>query len=227
MNKKFFSMLAALSLLAVSGLANATAYGVSVGWNTQEPQPIMDMMKTQKAEFAEYVREGFIRDMYIENSTVGGVELPIIKFVMDGNSEQDVRDKLGALPFQKRGLVVITDIRPLGEKWLNTEQTQRNFSLELTWKGGFDPLEMDMILSKDLQKVIELNNKGEVTSAYLDVQEFDNGLKKPIYHIALRAPNAESAREMAKQFEAVSKGYADVNLMYLGNQVSLSDIAAG
>lgn len=200
----------------------AADYGVSMKYTTNDAHAVLDNMSTQKEAFSELINQGLIKDMYIRNSEVDGKELPIIKFVISGENEEEIKSKLSTLPFHKKNFLEIENIKLLGAKWLDSTPQYENYSLTFKWIKPIKNIEFDKILGNDLQRIIALNQAGQITSSYLNTQEDENGMVKPVYLLSIRAQNEKNAKELSKQFDAVLKGYANVDVAYLGYKIDLN-----
>ncbi len=53
-----------------------------------------------KKAFANLIDAGLIYDMFVSESFIGDQAFPIIKFVMEADSEEEVRRVIGNLPLQ-------------------------------------------------------------------------------------------------------------------------------
>ena len=160
--------------------------------------------------------------MFVIRSKVDGKPIQLLRFVLEADSEADVQRKLKDLPMYKKELVKISNIRMLGSKWLDNTPVYNNYGVVITWKEGIEALEMDRVLGIDLQRVISLNQAGFITSSYLDTQKLSNGVVRPIYSVSFLAKDAQHARELSNQFEAVTLGYATIEIQHLGHKISLS-----
>ena len=206
---------------------NAAAFGVSVAWKTDDAQAVFDAMPNQKKAFANLIDAGLIHDMFVSESFIGEQSFPIIRFVMEANSEQEVRDTIGNLPLQFKDLAEITEVREIGNKWLNTDVAFTNYAIELTWKKPEDKLLVDKVIARDLQKIVDWSATNTITSAYLynkDIsQASDDEMKmiRPTYSIAVLAKNEKHARQIANELEAVQLGFAEINVSELGFKLKL------
>ncbi|MEZ9298832.1 hypothetical protein [Vibrio splendidus] len=220
-----FSLL--LSPLLFSTHAHATAYGVSVAWKTDDAQAVFEVMPHQKKAFANLIDAGLVHDMFISESFIGDKKFPMIKFVIEADSEQHVRELIGNLPFQFKELVEVTEIRDIGNKWLNTDVAFTNYAVELAWKEPENQFIVDEVISKDLQMVVDWSAQGVITSAYLKHQEIvqekpnQKAMIRPVYSMAILAKNEEQAREVASQLNAVKLGFAEVMVSELGFKLEL------
>ncbi|MEZ9157066.1 hypothetical protein BCU45_015440 [Vibrio lentus] len=205
----------------------SAAYGVSVAWKTQDAQAVFDAMPTQKKAFANLIDAGLIHDMFISESFIGDQAFPIIKFVMEADSEEEVRRVIGNLPLQFKELAEITEVRDIGSKWLDTEVAFKNYAIELSWKEPEDQLIADKVISVDLQKVVDWSSQGVITSAYLknqaiaEAQANQMAMIRPIYSIAVLARDEQHALEIANELNAVKLGFASVNISELGFKLAL------
>ncbi|MEZ9764530.1 hypothetical protein AB4278_16705 [Vibrio splendidus] len=220
-----FSLL--LSPLLFSTHVHAAAYGVSVAWKTDDAQAVFEVMPHQKKAFANLINAGLVHDMFISESFVGDKKFPMIKFVIEADSEQHVRELIGNLPFQFKELVEVTEIRDIGNKWLNTDVAFTNYAVELAWKEPENQFIVDEVISKDLQMVVDWSAQGVITSAYLKHQEIaqekpnQKAMIRPVYSMAILAKNEEQAREVASQLNAVKLGFAEVMVSELGFKLEL------
>ncbi|AYV24073.1 hypothetical protein [Vibrio mediterranei] len=212
------------ALLAGASSAYAYDYGVELKWNTDDIAQVLKTMPEQRASFKKLVDNGKIKDMFVENSQVGGQKTQLLKFVMEAESEQSVRNQLASLPLYQQDLVRINHIQLLGSKWLDNTPKANNFGLTFIWKSGVEPLEIDRVLGIDLQRVIALNQVGTVTSSYINTQNLENAVVRPTYLVAVLAKDAAHALEMSKQFEAVTMGYAEVQVEPLGHKLDMSKL---
>ncbi|MCG9627360.1 hypothetical protein L1D34_21235 [Vibrio mediterranei] len=205
----------------------AAAYGVSIAWKTQDAQAVFDVMPNQKKAFANLIDAGLIHDMFVSKSFIGDKAFPIIKFVMEADSEEEVRRVIGNLPFQYKELAEITEIRDIGSKWLDTDVAFTNYAIELTWKEPEDQIFADKVISADLQKVVDWSSKGVITSAYIKNQAIakptanQKAMIRPIYSIAVLAKDEQHALDIANELNAVKLGFANVNVIKLGFKLSL------
>ena len=188
------------SAILFSTHAHAAAYGVSVAWKTDDAQAVFEAMPHQKKAFANLI---------------------------EADSEQHVRDLIGNLPFQFKELVEVTEIRDIGNKWLNTDVAFTNYAVELAWKEPENQFIVDEVISKDLQMVVDWSAQGVITSAYLKHQEIaeekpnQKAMIRPVYSMAILAKNEEQAREVANQLNAVKLGFAEVMVSELGFKLEL------
>ena len=205
----------------------SAAYGVSVAWKTQDAQAVFDVMPQQKKAFANLIDAGLIHDMFVSESFIGEKQFPIIKFVMEADSEEEVRRVIGNLPFQFKELAEITEVRDIGSKWLDTQVAFKNYAIELTWKEPEDQLLVDKIISVDLQKVVDWRAQGVITSAYIKNQSTAErkpnqiAMIQPIYSISILAKDEQHALDIASELSAVKLGFASVNISELGFKLSL------
>lgn len=211
----------ALVLTMTATQAHSAAYGVSLEWKTDDAVTVFEGMNAQRSEFSKLVEQGVIHDLFVRHSTVDDKQFPIINFVMEADSADQVLKRLEPLPFFKDDVVKIADIRDIGTKWLDKEMVHNTYSLELTWLEPQQNLLVDQILGKDLQKVVNWNAQGVVTSAYLSIQEFNNNMKQPTYSIAVQARDEEHVQEFAKELEAVKTESASYSIMYLGYKLNI------
>ncbi|RWX56436.1 hypothetical protein EDI28_06440 [Photobacterium chitinilyticum] len=205
-----------------SGTVFAADFGVELAWNTDNVKEVMDTMSEQRAAFSKLVENGEIKDMFVADSNIDGKPIKLLRFVIEADSKQEVNEKLANLPLYQKELVKINNVRPLGSKWLDNTPVYNNYGVIFTWKNQIEPLEIDRVLGIDLQRVISLNQAGLVTSSYLDSQTLANGTVRPIYSVSFLAKNAQHARELSKQFEAVNLGYATVEVQYLGHKLEIA-----
>ncbi|PSU34662.1 hypothetical protein [Photobacterium lutimaris] len=201
--------------------AHSAAFGVSLEWKTDDALTVLEGMNDQRSAFSELIKEGIIHDLFVRHSTVDGKQFPIINFVMEADSADQVLKRLEPLPFFKDDVVKISAIRDIGTKWLDKEMIQNTYSLELTWLEPQQNLLVDQILGKDLQKVVNWNAQGVVTSAYLSIQEFDGNLKQPTYSIAVQARDEDHVQEIAQELEAVKTESVSYSIMYLGYKMNI------
>ncbi|UOE79979.1 hypothetical protein LTQ03_00665 [Vibrio splendidus] len=215
------------SAILFSTHAHAAAYGVSVAWKTDDAQAVFEVMPHQKKAFANLIDAGLVHDMFVSQSFIGDKKFPMIKFVIEADSEQHVRDLIGNLPFQFKELVEVTEIRDIGNKWLNTDVAFTNYAVELAWKEPENQFIVDEVISKDLQMVVDWSAQGVITSAYLKHQEIaeekpnQKAMIRPVYSMAILAKNEEQAREVANQLNAVKLGFAEVMVSELGFKLEL------
>ncbi|OMO30675.1 hypothetical protein BH582_15880 [Vibrio sp. 10N.222.47.A9] len=215
------------SAILFSTHAHAAAYGVSVAWKTDDAQAVFEAMPHQKKAFANLIDAGLVHDMFVSQSLIGDKKFPMIKFVIEADSEQHVRDLIGNLPFQFKELVEVTEIRDIGNKWLNTDVAFTNYAVELAWKEPENQFIVDEVISKDLQMVVDWSAQGVITSAYLKHQEIaeekpnQKAMIRPVYSMAILAKNEEQAREVANQLNAVKLGFAEVMVSELGFKLEL------
>lgn len=215
------------SAILFSTHAHAAAYGVSVAWKTDDAQAVFEAMPHQKKAFANLIDAGLVHDMFVSQSFIGDKKFPMIKFVIEADSEQHVRDLIGNLPFQFKELVEVTEIRDIGNKWLNTDVAFTNYAVELAWKEPENQFIVDEVISKDLQMVVDWSAQGVITSAYLKHQEIaeekpnQKAMIRPVYSMAILAKNEEQAREIANQLNAVKLGFAEVMVSELGFKLEL------
>ncbi|MDH5923400.1 hypothetical protein L8R85_20450 [Vibrio splendidus] len=215
------------SAILFSTHAHAAAYGVSVAWKTDDAQAVFEAMPHQKKAFANLIDAGLVHDMFVSQSFIGDKKFPMIKFVIEADSEQRVRDLIGNLPFQFKELVEVTEIRDIGNKWLNTDVAFTNYAVELAWKEPENQFIVDEVISKDLQMVVDWSAQGVITSAYLKHQEIaeekpnQKAMIRPVYSMAILAKNEEQAREVANQLNAVKLGFAEVMVSELGFKLEL------
>ncbi|KPL95320.1 hypothetical protein [Vibrio splendidus] len=215
------------SVILFSTHAHAAAYGVSVAWKTDDAQAVFEAMPHQKKAFANLIDAGLVHDMFVSQSFIGDKKFPMIKFVIEADSEQHVRDLIGNLPFQFKELVEVTEIRDIGNKWLNTDVAFTNYAVELAWKEPENQFIVDEVISKDLQMVVDWSAQGVITSAYLKHQEIaeekpnQKAMIRPVYSMAILAKNEEQAREVANQLNAVKLGFAEVMVSELGFKLEL------
>ncbi|WP_281629447.1 hypothetical protein [Vibrio sp. St2] len=219
---KFIRSSVLLISLFISGTVFAADYGVELSWNTDDAEQVLKTLPEQKAAFGELVEQGAVKDMFVIRSKVDGKPIQLLRFVLEADSEADVQRKLKDLPMYKKELVKISNIRMLGSKWLDNTPVYNNYGVVITWKEGIEALEMDRVLGIDLQRVISLNQAGFITSSYLDTQKLSNGVVRPIYSVSFLAKDAQHARELSNQFEAVTLGYATIEIQHLGHKISLS-----
>ncbi|NRF13205.1 hypothetical protein [Vibrio coralliilyticus] len=219
---KFISSSVLLISLFISGTVFAADYGVELSWNTDDAEQVLKTLPEQKAAFGELIEQGSVKDMFVIRSKVDGKPIQLLRFVLEADSEADVQRKLKDLPMYKKELVKISNIRMLGSKWLDNTPVYNNYGVVITWKEGIEALEMDRVLGIDLQRVISLNQAGFITSSYLDTQKLSNGVVRPIYSVSFLAKDAQHARELSNQFEAVTLGYATIEIQHLGHKISLS-----
>ena len=221
MKNKYNMILAGIAFLS-SGTVFAADFGVELAWNTGDVKEVMDTMSEQRAAFSKLVENGEIKDMFVADSNIDGKPIKLLRFVIEADSKQEVNKKLVHLPLYQKELVKINNVRPLGSKWLDNTPVYNNYGVIFTWKNQIEPLEIDRVLGIDLQRVISLNQAGLVTSSYLDSQTLANGTVRPIYSVSFLAKNAQHARELSKQFEAVNLGYATVEVQYLGHKLEIT-----
>ena len=219
---KFIRSSVLLISLFISGTVFAADYGVELSWNTDNAEQVLKTLPEQKAAFGELIEQGAVKDMFVIRSKVDGKPIQLLRFVLEADSEADVQRKLKDLPMYKKELVKISNIRMLGSKWLDNTPVYNNYGVVITWKEGIEALEMDRVLGIDLQRVICLNQAGFITSSYLDTQKLSNGVVRPIYSVSFLAKDAQHARELSNQFEAVTLGYATIEIQHLGHKISLS-----
>ncbi|AIS57587.1 hypothetical protein ABF162_19760 [Vibrio coralliilyticus] len=219
---KFIRSSVLLISLFISGTVFAADYGVELSWNTDDAEQVLKTLPEQKAAFGELIEQGAVKDMFVIRSKVDGKPIQLLRFVLEADSEADVQRKLKDLPMYKKELVKISNIRMLGSKWLDNTPVYNNYGVVITWKEGIEALEMDRVLGIDLQRVISLNQAGFITSSYLDTQKLSNGVVRPIYSVSFLAKDAQHARELSNQFEAVTLGYATIEIQHLGHKISLS-----
>ena len=221
---------ASMVLTAFFGLAASNAiaadFGVSLKWNTSDIHEVIDTIAQQRAAFGDLIEKGEIKDMYTLDSNIDNKPIKILKFVIEADNKEHVTAKLADLPMYKKNLVKIANIQPLGAKWLDNTPINNNYGVTFTWQMNVGGIEMDRVLGIDLQRVISLNQAGLVTSSYLNTQQLDNGQVRPIYLLSMQAKDAQQARELSKQFEAVNLGYATVEVEYLGHKLNISTINA-
>ncbi|MHA2773537.1 hypothetical protein ACXZ7F_19835 [Vibrio harveyi] len=211
-----------LSTLAVASFSSFAAdYGVELAWNTNDVEQVLQTLPKQKAEFSQLIEQGDVKDMFVLPSRIDGKVVQILRFVLSAENEAEVQAKLQDLPMYQQDLVKIASIQPLGAKWLDNTPESDNYSVTLRWKEGVEALEMDRVLGVDLQRVINLNNSGLITSSYINTQVLDNGIERPIYSVAVLAKDAQQAQNLMYSFEAVQLGYATFEIEYLGKKLDM------
>ncbi|WP_431787274.1 hypothetical protein [Vibrio harveyi] len=211
-----------LSTLAVASFSSFAAdYGVELAWNTNDVEQVLQTLPKQKAEFSQLIEQGDVKDMFVLPSNIDGKVVQILRFVLSAENEAEVQAKLQDLPMYQQDLVKIASIQPLGAKWLDNTPESDNYSVTLRWKEGVEALEMDRVLGVDLQRVINLNNSGLITSSYINTQALDNGIERPIYSVAVLAKDAQQAQNLMYSFEAVQLGYATFEIEYLGKKLDM------
>lgn len=224
MKKLIKTTLLITSLLGSSAIAQAADYGVTLNWNTTDADKVLSMMDEQRLAFGELIKNKEIKDMFLVESEIDGKLMGILRFVIEADSEKGVENKLSELPLYKENLVNIEHIQPLGGKWLDNTPSNKNYGLMFKWKEDINVLEMDRVIGIDLQRVIALNKLGLVTSSYIDTQTVKDGSTRPTYSVSIMAKDEAHARELSQQFEAVSLGYAKVNVMYLGHKINMAEL---
>ncbi|MGV2987855.1 hypothetical protein ACE1OE_09435 [Vibrio sp. E150_011] len=205
-------------------VAMAQDYGVELQWNTQDIYQVLEKMPEQKQAFKQFIDNGRVKDMFVTDSQVGDKATQLLRFVMEGDSEADIRTTLAGLPLYKANLVTISHVQPLGSKWLDSTPQDNHYGLTLTWKSGIEPMEIDRVLSIDLQRVIALNQVGSVSSSYINTQTVMSNVVRPVYLVSVLAKDAAQALEMSHQFEAIRLGYADVEVMHLGRKLDMTQL---
>ncbi|MFZ8769816.1 hypothetical protein LCE44_22710 [Vibrio harveyi] len=211
-----------LSTLAVASFSSFAAdYGVELAWNTNDVEQVLQTLPKQKAAFNQLIEQGDVKDMFVLPSSTDGKVVQILRFVLSAENEAEVQAKLRDLPMYQQDLVKIASIQPLGAKWLDNTPESDNYSVTLRWKEGVEALEMDRVLGVDLQRVINLNNSGLITSSYINTQVLDNGIERPIYSVAVLAKDAQQAQNLMYSFEAVQLGYATFEIEYLGKKLDM------
>ncbi|MGF1750042.1 hypothetical protein [Vibrio cionasavignyae] len=214
-----------LSVIALTpSLSFAQDFGVELKWNTTDIYQVLEKMPQQKQAFKQFVDSGKVKDMFVTDSKVGEQTTQLLRFVMEGESEDDIRASLSALPLYEANLVKISNIQPMGAKWLDKSPQNNNYGLTFTWKSGIEPLEIDRVLSIDLQRVIALNQVGSVSSSYINTQTLQSNVVRPVYLVSVLAKDATQAIEMSKKFEAVRLGYADVEVLHLGRKLDMTQL---
>ncbi|OCH17524.1 MULTISPECIES: hypothetical protein [unclassified Aliivibrio] len=221
MKKSIKTTLLITSLLGSSAIVQAADYGVTLNWNTTDADKVLSMMDEQRSAFGELIKNKEIKDMFLVESEIDGKLMGILRFVIEADNEKGVEDKLSYLPFYKENLVKIEHIQPLGGKWLDNTPSNKNYGLMFKWEADINVLEMDRVIGIDLQRVIALNKSGLVTSSYIDTQTVKDGSTRPTYSVSIMAKDEDHARELSQQFEAVSLGYAKVEVMYLGYKINM------
>ncbi|MFB9216462.1 PH domain-containing protein [Vibrio sinaloensis] len=219
---KKLANIALITTLFTTASAFAADFAVELEWNTDNAQQVLDTMAEQRAAFGKLVEEGEIKDMFVSRSQIDGKPLQMLRFVIEADSEEHVSTKLKQLPLYQKELVNIANVQPMGSKWLDNTPVYNNYGVTFTWKQGVEALEMDRVLGIDLQRVISLNQAGLVTSSYLNTQTLENGLVRPIYSVSFLAEDANHAAELSKQFEAVTLGYATIEVIHLGHKLDLN-----
>lgn len=218
------SMVIAAALGFFSASVSAADFGVALEWNTNNAEEVLDTMAEQRAAFGELIQKGEVKDMYLVESQLDGKPIQILRFVLEADSEKAVKEKLADLPMYKKELVKISNIKPLGAKWLDNTPINNNYGVTFTWNQNVSSLEMDRVLGIDLQRVISLNQAGVATSSYLHTQTLRDGQVRPIYLVSMLAKDAQHARELSKQFEAVNLSYATVDVQYLGHKLNMEQL---
>ena len=221
---KTTKIITCIAAILFSTIASAQDYAVDLEWNTDDFQQVLNTMPEQKAEFRKLINQGEIKDMYVSRSEVDGNPVQLLRFVIAADSEQQVHTKLAHLPLYEKDLVNISKITLLGAKWLDNTPNYNNYGVTITWKNGIEALEIDRVLNIDLQRVVSLNQAGLVTSSYIDTQDLGNHVTRPIYSVSFIAKDAQHAKELSHQFEAVTLGYANVDVQHLGKKLSLTNI---
>ncbi|MCG9676791.1 hypothetical protein L1D31_04950 [Vibrio sp. Isolate23] len=219
---KVIKSAAIITSLLISPTVLSADYGVELIWNTNDAEQVLKALPEQKAAFGELIEQGDVKDMFVINSKVDNKPIQLLRFVLEATDETHVESKLKDLPMYEKELVKISNIRLLGSKWLDNTPVYNNYGVIITWKEGIEALEMDRVLGIDLQRVISLNQAGLVTSSYLDTQKLSNGVVRPIYSVSFLAKDAQHARELSYQFEAVTLGYATIDIQHLGHKISLN-----
>ncbi|MFM2587376.1 hypothetical protein [Vibrio sp. TBV020] len=218
---KAFTLATLFTTLFTATVANSADFGVELAWNTDDVQQVLDTMPEQKAAFGELIEQGEIKDMFVSRSQLDGRSVQMLRFVIQADTEQQVSEKLKDLPLYKKELVKIANIQPMGSKWLDNTPVYNNYGVTITWKNGIEALEMDRVLGIDLQRVISLNQAGLVTASYLDTQELDDGIVRPVYSVSFLAKDAQHAQQLSQQFEAVTLGYATIQVTHLGHKINI------
>ena len=221
MKKLIKSTLLIASLFGFSTLTQAADYGVSLNWNTTNVEKVLELMSAQRSAFGELIKQKEIKDMFISESDIDGKPMGILRFVIQADSEKEVKSKLASLPFYKENIVKISNIQLLGGKWLDNTPVNKNYALMFEWNTDIDVMEMDRVIGIDLQRVVSLNASGLVTSSYINTQIVKDGSTRPTYSVSIMAKDEAHARELSQQFEAVSLGYAKVDVMYLGYKINM------
>ncbi|MGF1702503.1 hypothetical protein L4D09_19595, partial [Photobacterium makurazakiensis] len=116
MRKAIKCLTLSLGLLMTATNAYSAAYGVSLEWKTDDDQIIYEGMNAQRAAFSDLVKEGIIHDLYVRHSTVNDKQFPIINFVMEADSADQVLKRLEPLPFFENNVVSVNQVRSIGTK---------------------------------------------------------------------------------------------------------------
>ena len=213
--------LLALSLvMANTALAEDFVVQLTVNKNAEQS---INKRTEQKAAFGRLIEQGVIKDMFISRIQLEGRPTQVLRFVLEADNEDGALKTLEELPMTQNGMSKILSIRSLGSKWLDNTPVYNNYGVTITWREGIEPLEIDRVLGIDLQRVISLNQAGLVTSSYIDTQELPNNVTRPIYSVSFLAQDAQHARELSAQFEAVTRGYATIEIQHLGHKVTLGN----
>ncbi|MCL9776858.1 hypothetical protein [Vibrio methylphosphonaticus] len=220
--KKIIVSIATIALFP--SIATAQDFGVELKWNTQDIYQVLETMPKQKQAFEAFVDSGRVKDMFVTDSKIGEENTPLLRFVMEGDSEADIRAELAQLPLYQANLVKIGRVQAMGNKWLDTTPQDNHYGLTLTWKSGIEPMEIDRVLGVDLQRVIALNQVGTVSSSYINTQTLEGNVVRPVYLVSVLAKDAEQALEMSKQFEAIRLGYASVDVEHLGRKLDMTKL---
>lgn len=224
MKKLITSTLLITSILGFTATVQAADYGVALNWNTTDAEKVLDMMNEQRSAFSELIKSKEVKDMFLVESDIDGKPMGILRFVIQADSEKDVKDTLSGLPFYKEKLVSIDNIKPLGEKWLDNTPMNKNYALMFEWNADIDVMEMDRVIGIDLQRVVTLNSSGLVTSSYINTQTVKDGSTRPTYSVSIMAKDEKHARDLSQKFEAVALGYAKMDVMYLGHKINMAGL---
>jgi len=219
---KLLKTTALIAALCAPTLTFADDFGVELEWNTMDAKLVMDTFPQQKLAFGALIDKGEIKDMFIVPTKIDGKTVQLLRFVIEADDEAHVRQKLKELPMYKKNLIKISNIKQLGSKWLDKTPVYKNYGVIITWKQNkIDPMEISRVLGVDLQLVVNLNHAGLVTSSYINTQKLKNGLTRPIYSVAFLAKDEAHAKMLSQQFEAVSLGYATIEIQYLGHKLDM------
>lgn len=219
---KVFKRICIALALCNSNMILASDYAIELSWNTENAAEVLTMLPAQKKALNSLIASGVIKDMYSHDSMINGQAIELVRFVVNGSSESDVRLKVEKLPMFNSELVKINQVFHLGEKWVDSQPNVHNYGVSFTWMNEVDSMEMDRVFGVDLQKALSMTQAGVITSSYINTQVLDNGLRKPTYTISFLAKDEKHALELSQEFEAVKLGYANIKVKYLGRKLDIN-----
>lgn len=213
-------------LLFISANSMAKNFIINFDVNHKNGEFSLNPHANDTLNFQKLYKKKYIKNVFIKTKVDNDIKKSI-SLIIEANDIEDAYNKLSKIPFAIGNLTTPPGVQYLGEVWLtdlnnknNTTSKKNNYNIRLSWKNGVKPTEISDALTKDLQRMVFLNESGKVKFSYVNSQKISSKLILPTFSLIISEENLGSVVKLVESFKLVFLKYAKVNIVELGEKIT-------